>query len=133
MRLAYQASERILEIVARHPAAKGRAWAGAKAIGIIDGRDRLAAAAVFHDWRPEAAVIDFSCVSWAPRWLTRGVLHAIMAYPFEQLECQAVHSVTDPANTHIRRMAQAVGATEHVVPRLLGPRRGEVHLVLTAE
>lgn len=133
MRLAYQASARILELVKEHPAAKGRDWAAAVAIGFVDARNRLAAAAVFHDWKPEAGVIEFSCVAWAPRWLTRDGLHAVMAYPFDQLDCQAVYAKTDPRNEHIRRMARAVGATEHVIPRLLGRGRGEAYLVLTEE
>jgi hypothetical protein len=101
-------------------------------MGVFDGDNRLIAGVVYHNWQPDAAVIEISAGSDNRRWLTRPVLRAMFDMPFDLLRCQAVIARHSENRKHLRRMWTAVGGFEHVVPRLRGKYEpAEVLTVLT--
>ena len=48
------------------------AFAASRAMGILKGRE-LVAGLVFHNWEPEAGLIEVSAAASDRRWLTRRV------------------------------------------------------------
>ena len=95
-------------------------------------RDKLIGAVLYHDWNPEAGTIQMSAAG-GDGWLTRPVLHAMHAYPFEGIECQLVVLQTAEDNATMRRIAKAYGYREFLIPRLMGRDRNAAVLTLTFE
>jgi RimJ/RimL family protein N-acetyltransferase len=67
------------------------------AVASDDGSEVLAVV-VYHGYRPSLRSIEISCAASNKRWLTRGVLRALMAYPFSQLDCARVTCTTGRSN-----------------------------------
>lgn len=101
-----------------------------QAIGFYDGS--LVAGVVYHNWNPEAGVIEISAASLNRAWLTRENLRLIFEYPFE-IGVQTVVCRTSEHNKTVRRIWKALGANEFVIPRLRGPNEAESILTLTKE
>lgn len=53
--------------------------------------------------------IEATIVSTTPRWATREVIHAILAYPFLQLKCHRITAVTAVENLAARRFLEKLG------------------------
>ena len=109
-----------------------RGFGNCTAIGVLDG-DRLVSGLVYHNWNPESGVIEMSCASTTPRWLTRPILRVIYEYPFTEVGCQLVVSRVAEDAKHLRRMWKALGASEYIIPRLRGRAASEAILTLTDE
>ena len=103
-----------------------------KTIHVIDG-DQIIAGLVFHNWQPEAKVIEISSVAVDPRWMQRGVMRQLMRYPFDELKCQMVVARISVKNIRARRLWKALGSKEYIIPRLRGRNEGEAILTLTNE
>lgn len=110
-----------------------RGFGASTAMGVIDDGGKLVAGLVYHNWYPETGVIEISVASITKRWLTRTVLRAIFAYPFDQLDIQLVVFRVAPADKGLRRILKAIGSTEHIIPRLRGRNEAEVVITLTVE
>ncbi len=95
--------------------------------------DPLVAGVVYHNWNPEGGVIELSSASIRRDWLTKANLKAIFGYPFDQLGCQMCVARISEHNARARRIWRALGATEHVIPRLRGRHEAEVIATLTDE
>ena len=108
-----------------------RGFGPATALGIVDKHGELAAAFVFHDWDPEAGVIQLSAASVNRRWMSRAVIRDILAYPFKDLGCQMVVGRTDPDLTHLLRIWRRLGAEVYNIPRLRGRDKAEALVCLT--
>jgi RimJ/RimL family protein N-acetyltransferase len=93
----------------------------------------LVAGVVYHNWQPEHGVIELSAASTRRDWLTRGNLRTIFEYPFTQIECQLCVARISENNARARRIWRALGATEHIIPRLRGRDESEVIATLTIE
>ena len=119
--------ERVADWVAdRIPECSG-GFSGCQALGVMRG-DTLVAGVVYHDWSPEFGVIEISGASEDKRWLTRNVVHTLLAYPFDF--CQMVvarHAPDGPA----RRLWTAVGADEYEIPNLRGDGKSGIIATLT--
>lgn len=77
---------------------------------------------VYHDWNPEAGVLEFSGASTSRRWLSRPVLKAMFDYPFRDVGVQMLvtrNSAKDH-QTHLHRMLDAYGFQKQTVRRLFG-------------
>lgn len=98
-------------------------------LAVLDG-DNLLGACLFHNWQPDAGVIELTSASLSARWLTRAVLRKMFGYPFDELRCQAVVLRVDPDNAVMCRMAQAFGFKRYDVPRLRGRDKAEALFVL---
>lgn len=100
-----------------------------RGIGVANDRNEIVGGFYYHDWNPDAGVIEISGASTDKRWLTRKVLYGLFAYPFNDLGCQLVamrHSANDKA---LARMLKAYGFHQATIPRLFG--RGHDAIVST--
>lgn len=98
---------------------------------VVTSDNDVAAVLIFHNWHPEAGVIEVSAVADNPQWAQRGVLKRAFGYLYDKLGCQMVVSRTDAANERVRRLWRAFGASEHIIPRLRGKDADEAILTLT--
>ena len=93
----------------------------------------LAAGLVYHNYDPDAAVVEISGASWMKGWLTRSVLKAMYGYPFIDCGCQAVFQRVPDEDKPQHRMLKAFGAERYRIPRLRGIDRAENIYVTTRE
>ena len=95
--------------------------------------DPIEAGIVYHNWNPEAGLIELTAASRTRTWLNKANLKTIFEYPFSQLGCQVCIARISEHNARARRIWRALGATEHIIPRLRGPNEAEVIATLTKE
>lgn len=95
--------------------------------------DRLAAGLVYHNYDPEAGIIEISGAAWVKGWLTRPVLKAMYGYPFIDCDCQAVVQRVPDHDKAQHRMLKAYGAEHYRIPRLRGVDQAENIFVTTRE
>lgn len=96
----------------------------------------MAAGVVFHDWNPEAGIIELSAACTTRRWLTRNVLWQMFSYPFIGCNCQMVVlrvSERNETENHrgIQRISRAYGFQEHRIERLYGRDHAGILFTLT--
>lgn len=96
---------------------------------VLDADGRLAAGVAFHNWNPEAGVIEVSAAAVDPRWASRSVLRVLFGYVFAV--AQAAVARTPEENYRTRRLWKAFGAEEYIIPRLRGREASEAILLLT--
>lgn len=93
----------------------------AAAIGVVDEDGRPLGGVVFTSHHPAYRSIEASFASASPRWLTKGIISAILTYPFGQLDCQRVTTVTPRKATSARRFLEVFGfRREGIVRRGFG-------------
>lgn len=104
----------------------------AKAVGVADQDGRLIAGIVWHNWEPEAQIIELSGAA-LPRkyWITRETLRHMYGYPFKQLGCQTVFQRFPADDMCQRRILTAYGFDLIEVPRMFGRHRDGVLARLT--
>jgi RimJ/RimL family protein N-acetyltransferase len=66
----------------------------AVAFGVLSDAGEPLGGVVFTDWQPVYRSIQISFASASPRWLTPRLVTAILDYPFAQLRCLRITSVT---------------------------------------
>lgn len=66
----------------------------AVAFGVLSDAGEPLGGVVFTDWQPAYRSIQVSFASASPRWLTPRLVTAILDYPFGQLACRRMTSVT---------------------------------------
>lgn len=109
-----------------------RGFGPCKAMGFVDCRNELVGGIVFHNWQPEAGVIELSAGSLSRLWPTREILKAATSYAFGDCGCHAMVMRTDKANPS-RSIWRKLGATEHVLPHMRGPDIPEYVNILTRD
>ncbi|MDX5367913.1 MAG: N-acetyltransferase [Alphaproteobacteria bacterium] len=122
-------SEEVAEWVALRVPGCQRGFEPCKAIG-VERDGRLIAGIVYHNWSPEAEVIEVTGAADDRRWMTREILGGLFGYPFGF--CQMIIAQHDREN-HIRRIWKALGADEYVIPRLRGRDRDGYIATITKE
>jgi len=120
------------DFVAVHAPGCRRGFGECSSIGFTDN-SRLVAGIVYHNWNPDAAVIEISAASICRKWLTKKRLTEIFSYPFKQLNCQMCVARVSERNTRTRRIWRSLGADEHLIPRLRGRSEAEIIFTLTHE
>lgn len=106
----------------------------AKAIGVINSDGQLIAGIVFHNWDPDAAIIEISGAALpGSYWLTRETLRRMFGYPFHQLGCQMVIQRTPADDERLLYVLARYGYTFVTVERLFGRHRDGVICTLTRE
>jgi RimJ/RimL family protein N-acetyltransferase len=101
-------------------------------MGVLRGDD-LVAGLVFHNWEPDAGIIEVSAAAIDRRWLTRRVATEAMNYTFETCDCQMVLARHSEQNTPARKIWVALGSTETRIPRLYGRETDGIIATLTKE
>lgn len=114
--------------VARHIPGAHRGWSEYVALRVLCG-SQIVGGVIYHGWNPEAGTMEMSAAG--RDWLSRRVLHAMHAYPFDVAGCQMVALQTNENNAVMRRIAKAYGYTEIIIPRLMGRDQNAAILTLT--
>jgi RimJ/RimL family protein N-acetyltransferase len=102
---------------------------GVMEIGGVTEAGRLIAGVVYHNYAPEAGVIELSAASTSKRWLTRPVLKAMFGYAFDEIGCQMAVLRVSEENRGMADIARRFGFTSYRIPRLRG--RGEAEIIFT--
>jgi RimJ/RimL family protein N-acetyltransferase len=118
--------------VAMKDPAYARGFGNCTAIGVAEDGD-LIGGTVFHQYSPEAGVIEMSSAAVSPRWLAPKMIRAIFGYVFDQLGCQAVVMRMHETNDRMVRIAQKFGFDGYLLPRLSGRDAGLWVFILTEE
>lgn len=105
-----------------------------KSVGVIDSGGRLIAGWVYHDWSPEAGVIECSIAALPrARWLTRETIRRIFEFPFGQLECQMIIGRVEETNEQLLRILSALNYSFIRIPRAYGRDLDCIVATLTVE
>lgn len=108
-----------------------RGFGPAKGAAVLTEAGDLAAGVVFHNYHPEAGVIEVSAAALNARWAQRGVLKELLGYAFGPAQCQAVVARCSEDNNSTRRLWRGMGAQEFILPRLRGRDESECVHILT--
>jgi len=100
-----------------------------QSIGVIDKDGQLVAGLVYHNWEPEAGIIEISGASTTPRWFTRHIYQVMFDYPFLTCGCQMIVQRNSVKNEHLNAILRRWGYSEHLIPRMKG--RDEDGIVFT--
>jgi len=92
---------------------------------------KLIAGTVYHNYHPQEGVVELTSASTSKRWLTRQVINAMFALPFERLGCQLTVLRVSERNTGMCKIARKFGFDEVYIPRLRGRDEGELIFTLT--
>jgi len=101
-------------------------------MGVFD-KGEIIACMVYHDWEPDAGVIELSGAATSRRWLTRQTLKAMFDYPFIDVGVQMLVSrvSADPRQNHLKRIFTAYGFDHQIIPRLYGRNEDGILYSLT--
>ena len=135
LRYVYDHHEAVGEFVARmipHVGSRGFGPA-ARAIGVIDEDGKLIAGLVYHNYDPDAGIIEISGASVSKRWLSRGTIARMYQYPFVTCGCQMVYQRTPADNEYLLGMLAAYDYAFVKVPRMFGRHKDGVICTLTVE
>ncbi len=128
--LLYGHSQTVADWVARQIPGCERGFLNPVALGVVDD-GKLIGGTVFHNWAPEAGVIEMSSAGTSPRWLHPRMLRAIFAYAFDQIGCQMVVMRVSERNERMVRIANRFGFAGVLIPRLRGRDEAEWIFSLT--
>ncbi|MEI2296789.1 GNAT family N-acetyltransferase [Ensifer sp. MJa1] len=123
-------NQAIADFVANHIEGCERGFADFTTMGVIDAGG-LVAGVVFHNYAPEAGVIELSAASTSKRWMTRSVLKAMFGYAFDEIGCQMAVLRVSERNNGMVAIAKRFGFTPHSIPRLRGRAEAEIIFTLT--
>lgn len=84
------------------------------AIGIaVD--NHLVAGMVYHDYQPDFQTMQLSMAATSPVWAKRDNIAALLSYPFDQLDCFKVWTLTPIDNDRALKVNRHVGFTQEAV------------------
>jgi RimJ/RimL family protein N-acetyltransferase len=132
MDLLYGHNEAVAAWVAAHIPGCERGFDKPVSIGVVED-ERLIGGTCFHNYNPEAGVIEMSSAGTSARWLSRPMLKAIFGYVFDQLGCQLVVMRVSERNSRMIKIAEKFGFSGHLIPRLRGRDEAEWIYCLTVE
>lgn len=75
------------------------------------------AGVVFSDYSEEYGTMQLSMAADTPRWASRGVVRALLHYPFEQLEINKLWTSTPQSNERAIKFNLGVGFTREAILR----------------
>ena len=99
-------------------------------MGVVED-GRLIGGTVYHNWQPEAGVMELSSAATSRRWLQPHVIRAMMALPFDLMGAQMIVLRVSERNEGMIRIANRFGFTGHLIPRLRGRDEAEWVFCLT--
>lgn len=124
--------QRVGEWVSLRLFGRDNAFERYQSLGVAD-ESGLIAGVVFHNWEPQAEIIEVSAFAKTPRWFSRSVLSEMFSYTFGQLGCQMTFTRQAVSNQSASKIFKAVGGTEYVIPRLFGRHTDGSVVTLTEE
>lgn len=108
----------------------GRGFGECATMGVFSD-DTLIGVVVFHNWQPEAGVIEFSAASTTPKWLRRHVLDRIFTWAFIDRGCQMIVARVSEENKPLHRLFNVYGFKSVTIARLRGRNEDERIFTLT--
>ena len=127
----YGHSQTVAAFIAKLIPGCERGFGPCQAIGVLNDAGELVGGWVYYDYDPEAGVIQVSGAATDKRWLTRPVLKALFAYPWDDLGCQMIVTRQSVHNKAPRRMWGQAGGVEYIIPRLRGRNEDECLICVT--
>lgn len=103
-----------------------------RSFGILQN-NHLIAGVVFTNWQPEAGTIELHTAATSPRWLTGPVIRTVFRYVFDHCGCQMAILRVAEHNGPMRSIAERLGFTAHVIPRLFSRQEAGIVYTLTEE
>ena len=100
-------------------------------LGFLDSFGMLEAGVVLHNWQPDYRRIELTAASVRKTWMTVPRLNTIADLVYHRLNCYTLVARHDPSNRTARRLWDALGATEHILPDLRGPGLDDCMHILT--
>jgi len=102
--------------------------------GIIDEDGALIAGMVYHNYDPDAGVIEMSGAALpGVQWLTRDTIRRMYQFPFLELNCQMVIMRVRADDERLLRQLAALNYAFITLPRLFGRNADAVLCMLTRE
>lgn len=122
-------------VAAMIPHMRGRGFGRCTAFGVVeDVANELIAGFVFHNYEPDAGIIEISGAALpGVKWCTPMVLAAIYQYPFLQLDCQMIIQRVPADNERLLRQLAQLNYSLIKVPRMFGRDWDGVLCLLTEE
>ena len=96
----------------RMPHVGADGFPGARAIGVATGpeaHDQLLAVVVYHNYVEAYGVCEVSIAASSPKWAQRGVIRALLHYPFEQLKCRKLYGTILSTNKRACKLIKGLG------------------------
>lgn len=126
-------AEMVAWTLARIPHAPLAGVGPAVGIGIATA-DKLVAGVVYHSYIPDYRSIEMSMASESPAWAKRGIIRALLHYPFEQLDCIRVSVAIPHTNKRALRFVKGIGFThEGTLRRAFGRKHAVILSMLRPE
>lgn len=97
------------------PHMAGGAFGPGRAIGVADSAANIVAGVVYHDYQPAFGTMQISMAAASPLWARRGVIRALLSYPFEQLRVEKLWSAIPASNTRALRFNLGIGFEREAV------------------
>lgn len=111
-----------------------RGFGNCRTIGVVDDARELIAGIVYHNYDPEAGVIEISGAALPGRhWLSRRTLRRMFEYPFLGCHCQMVVQRTPADDERLLGVLAKYDYAFIPMPRLFGRDRDGVICMLTRE
>jgi RimJ/RimL family protein N-acetyltransferase len=127
MRLVFGADKEVADwVAAQIPHLQGGSFGPCSAIGVVDN-EILVAGVVYHDYQQSCKTIQLSMMASTPRWAQRGIVRALLHYPFMQIGVQKVWTTTPHTNERAIRFNKGIGFKQEAV---LARHFGEAHAVI---
>jgi len=118
MKLAIDGSGAVARwVAARLPHVGAAGFGPNAAIAVVSQDETIMAGVVFHDWQELAGTMQLSCAADTPRWATRRIVSALLAYPFVQLAVNKCWTATDHANARALRFIKGIGFKQEAILR----------------
>lgn len=103
------------------------------AMAVADNNQNIIGGIVYHNYDDKAGSIEISAASLNSQWLSKGVLHGMYQYPFEQLGCQIVYQQNSESNSKVGKILRRLGFNEYKIPRIRGLNDALMIYTLTKE
>lgn len=79
------------------------------AIGVVDDTGAPVAGVIYNTYNPMAGTLEVSMAASSPRWARKGVIKALLFYPFEQLGVRKLFAVLPHTNERALKFIQGIG------------------------
>ena len=113
-------------VAQRIPHMHGKPFVDFSAIGVTHAGG-LIAGVVYNELYPEYRTLQLSMAAESPKWARRGIIKALLHYPFEQLEINKLWTATPHTNERAIRFNLGIGfKREAVLRHHFGPKSHSV-------
>jgi hypothetical protein len=111
---------------------RARDFGNCQGLAVMEN-DVLIAGMIYHNFEPDAGVVEISGAGTTKRWLTKETLRVLFQIPFKDWGCQAVVMRISDHDPTLQSILKRYGFEQYVIPRLRGRDENENVFVLTDE